>query len=906
MGILSEDIARVREATDFVALVSEHLALKKVGLRYTGLCPFHAEKTPSFSVNADEKLFYCLAGETGVLTWDGVRPIRELAGGTHRILTEKGRWVEAPFRSFGVQPLMKVTLTRNRQRKALYATPEHRWLVRKGAAPHRYERTTEQLRPGHPLAWSFPHSRVRMLGELSPQGIAHGITYGDGSHFASAACVDLHGDKDAELLKWFPLNRTYALQTHDGKPYIKVLDLPKHFKDRPSLDEAPTYLAGWLAGYIAADGHVSKDGTCMLNSADRGDLEFVRQVCTRLGVGTYGITSQERTGFEGREPSTLYRVHFIAEDLDERFFLISKHRDRFLAASKSWVRRGWMVESVEPTDRVDEVYCAEVEGTHNFTLEDNILTGNCFGCQMKGDVITFVQEIEHLEFAEAVEYLAAKSGVQIRYDQANVSRERGRRERLVEVMKKAVDWYHQRLLSGDDGAAARSYLRSRGYDGDVVRQFQIGWAPDDWDALARSLKVGDDVLRDTGLGFVNRRQRQQDAFRGRVMFPIFDSRGDPVAFSGRILPGAEGPKYKNSAESPLYSKSKVLYGLNWAKADVVRAGEVIICEGSTDVIGFFLAGLPRAVAGWGTALTEDQVRTLKNFARRLVLAYDADSAGQAAAERLYEWEKRYEVDIAVADLPPGSDPADLARSEPERLQAAVENARPFLAFRIERVLTGASLSTPEGRARAAEAALAMIKEHPDSFVQDQYLMEVSTRTRIEADRLREALSKGRLTSTPQRASTPSRASRVVLSRSAEEEALLLAVHNRDAIEGRVDEALFSDELVAAAYRAVVSTDSLHDALEVADPAAADLLQRLAVEEPNDDVDNVVGRLAREAGVRALAELDAAARESDDPAAFAPAMGWLKLTVEELRDPVSAVDASDRLVRWLVDRLEVEA
>jgi DNA primase len=905
VGILAEDIARVREATDFVQLASEHLALKKVGQRWIGLCPFHAEKTPSFSVNASEGLYYCLAGETGVLTWDGIRPIRDLAGGTHRILTEKGRWVEAPFRSFGVQPLMKVTVTRNQQRKVLYATPEHRWLVR-GRSPHRFERATKELRPGHPLAWSFPPSHVRQLGDLSPQGICHGITYGDGSRFAGAASVDLHGDKDAQLLKWFPLNRTYSLTSHTGKPFLKVLDLPKYFKDRPSLDEAPTYLAGWLAGYIAADGHVSKDGTCMLNSADRNDLEFVRRVCTRLGIGTYGITGQERVGFEGREPSTLYRVHFIAEDLDERFFLISKHRDRFVAAKKSWVRRGWMVESVEPSDRVEEVFCAEVDGTHNFTLEDNILTGNCFGCQAKGDVITFVREIDHLEFAEAVEVLAAKAGIQVRYDQAAVSRDHQRRDRLVEVMKQAVEWYHQRLLAGDDGAAARSYLRSRGYDGDVVRQFQLGWAPDDWDALARTLKVPDDILRDTGLGFVNRRNRQQDAFRGRVMFPIFDSRGEPVAFSGRALPGADGPKYKNSAESPLYSKSKVLYGLNWAKADVVRAGEVIVCEGSTDVIGFFLAGVPRAVAGWGTALTEDQIRTLKNFARRLVLAYDADTAGQAAAERLYEWERKYEVDIAVADLPPGSDPADLARSDPERLRAAVEQARPFLAFRIERALSAASLSMPEGRARAAEAALDMIREHPDEFVRDQYVMEVSARTRIEADRLREALKKGRLTSAPTRASTPTRASRIVLSRSAEEEALLLAVHDRDAMQARLHEVLFADELTAAAYRALMSTDSLHEALAVADPAAADMLQRLAVEEPSQDADNVVGRLAREAGIRALRELEIAARDSDDPAAFAPAMGWLKLTVDELRDPGSAVDASDRLVRWLVDRLEVEA
>src|SRR5437868_1174120 len=451
------------------------------------------------------------------------------------------------------------------------------------------------------------------------------------------------------------------------------------------------------------------------------------------------------------------------------------------------------------------------EKTPSFSINANEGLYYCFGCQAKGDVITFVREVEHLEFAEAVERLAAKAGVQVRYNQVAVSRDRQRRDRLVEVMQKAVAWYHQRLLSGDDAAAARSYLRSRGYDGDVVRELQLGWARDDWDALGRALKVSDDLLRDTGLGFVNRRNRQQDAFRARVMFPIFDTRGEPVAFSGRALPGAEGPKYKNSAESPLYSKSKVLYGLNWAKTDVVQAGEVIVCEGSTDVIGFFLAGLPRAVAGWGTALTEDQVRTLRNFARRLVLAYDADSAGQAAAERLYEWEKRYEVDIAVADLPTGSDPADVARSDPERLRSAVEHARPFLAFRLERALGAASLASPEGRARAAEAALAVIKEHPDDFVRDQYLMQVAERTHIGADRLREALKKGRLTEPVARASTPSRASRVVLARSA-----------------------------------------------------------------------------------------------DDPAAFAPAMGWLKLTVEELRDPASAVDASDRLVRWLVDRLEVEA
>src|SRR5207247_1818808 len=181
-----------------------------------------------------------------------------------------------------------------------------------------------------------------------------------------------------------------------------------------------------------------------------------------------------------------------------------------------------------------------------------------------------------------------------------------------------------------------------------------------WDSLARALRLPDDVLKDTGLGFVNRTGRQQDAFRARVMFPIFDASGAAVAFGGRVLPGGGGPKYKNSQETPIYSKRRVLYGLNWAKGSVVETGEAIVCEGYTDVIGFFTAGLPRAVATCGTALADEHFHVLKNFARRVVLAYDADSAGQQAAERFYEWERRYDIDIAVAAFDPGTDPADLA------------------------------------------------------------------------------------------------------------------------------------------------------------------------------------------------------------------------------------------------------
>lgn len=543
------------------------------------------------------------------------------------------------------------------------------------------------------------------------------------------------------------------------------------------------------------------------------------------------------------------------------------------------------------------------EKTPSFSVNAEEGLYYCFGCQAKGDVITFVREVEHLDFADAVERLAGRAGIQLHYDNEATSRDRQRRTRLVEAMAAAVQWYHQRLLEAPDAAAARAYLRSRGYDGEVVRSYKLGWAPADWDALSRALHLPDDVLRDTGLGFLNRRNRQQDAFRERVMFPIFRADGDPVAFGGRAMPGADGPKYKNSPETPIYSKSRVLYGLNWAKTDVVREGEVIVCEGYTDVIAFARAGVPRAVATCGTALADEHFRMLKNFARRVVLAYDADAAGQAAAERFYEWERRYEIDIAVAQLPAGTDPADLGARDPDALRVAIGEARPFLAFRVERALSSADLRSPEGRARAAQAAMTVVREHPNELVRDQYLMQIADRCRIEPDRLR-ALLLGPPVHVSGNRSTVARPRRDRVG--PELEALKVAVHRPETVADRLHGVLFSDEVNLSAFRALQRATMLHEAIASADPEAAELLQRLAVEETDADPDDVVVRLADEAGGRALSELQAAVREgSGDWTEHSHSIEWLKLTREELREPATAVDASVRLVRWLVDRVEVE-
>jgi DNA primase len=538
------------------------------------------------------------------------------------------------------------------------------------------------------------------------------------------------------------------------------------------------------------------------------------------------------------------------------------------------------------------------EKSGSFSVNPELGLYYCFGCQAKGDVITFVREVQHLDFVGAVESLAGRLGIQLTYSNAGESEGRQKRKQLVDAMNKAVDWYHERLLTSPDAGEARSYLRSRGYDGDIVRKYKLGWAPDDWDVLCKSLKVPSEVLRETGLGFVNKRNRLQDSFRARVLFPIFDARGDAVALGGRILPGSSDPaKYKNSPSTTIYDKSDTLYGLNWAKGPAVAQGEIVVCEGYTDVIGMAVAGVEWAVATCGTSLTDRHFATLKNFSRRIVLAYDADAAGQGAAERFYEWEKRHEVDVYVAALPAGADPGDLARKDPEALRRAVAEATPFLAFRLRRLLAAANLTTNEGRARAAEQAMALVAEHPNEFVRDQYVMEIADRTRVEPDRLRSGLAHQ-----PARPAAPERRSnRNDRSERPSLMVLRLAVHDPASVAEHLDEVLFTDDIELAAYRALASAATLHEAIDAADPEAAELLQRLAVEEVDVEPLDVLSLLVAEAAQRAVHDVQVDARASDDPLAAAEVLGWLKLRLEELREPDTRQAALGLLVAFLVQR-----
>ncbi len=593
------------------------------------------------------------------------------------------------------------------------------------------------------------------------------------------------------------------------------------------------------------------------------------------------------------------------------------------------------------------------EKSPSFSVNSSEGLYHCFGCKASGDAITFLREKEGLDFVGAVEMLASKAGITLRYTDQDEGEGRKLHARLFEVTEAAAIWYHERLKTAPDAAAARSYLRGRGFTAEEVAHYRIGWAPDGWDLMVKALKISRPDLERSGLGFENKAGRLQDFFRARILFPIMDERSRVIGFGGRKMPEAEGAKYQNSRDNELYHKSKALYGLNWAKADAVNAGEIVICEGYTDVIGFARAGIPRAIATCGTALTEDHVKMLKRFTRRLVLAYDADHAGQAAADRVYAWESTHDMEVSVVALPHGSDPDELARSSPELLREAVSAARPFLDFRLDRVLAGADFRTAEARIRAADAALKVIAEHPDELVRDQYVMQVADTCRSDAGLLRERLQKlrsqpkakpppgrirsgrsersGDLSATTQpgswstgepmplehrengsgevsiglssgsdRGSTPLDPVRD----GAETEALRLALQHPELVQAFLEPELFTHPVVRQAYELIGTQDSLALIVDSAPPEVAALLVRLVVEPSEAEFADVLGRLATEVGRSVLRELEAEARSSPDPLAYAASITWLKVTLDQLRSPKAEVEILSQSLAWLADRRRV--
>ncbi len=359
------------------------------------------------------------------------------------------------------------------------------------------------------------------------------------------------------------------------------------------------------------------------------------------------------------------------------------------------------------------------EKSPSFNVSPSRNTYHCFGCGAGGTAIRFVMEHDSLSFVEAVKRLADAAGIRIEEEvwDANAEAEAKHRSLLLRAHREIAEWFHQLLMKHKIAAPARDYLKSRGITAEVAKNWQMGYAPPngafyrEWAAKA---KIPENVLVEAGIY----KQSDEDSgrrgtyphFRDRLMFPIRSDNGDVIAFSGRILAPKENTgKYVNSPETPLFSKSKVLFGFDRSKRAISKAGEAIVCEGQIDMIMVYEAGFQNVVAGQGTAFTELHAKLLKRVCNEVVLCYDSDNAGYAAAEKAFKILSPIGLTVKVASLPQGEDPDSLLRKQgTEALQTVLGNATDFLEYQIRRLRASAKSDSMVERVRMAEQVAAAI------------------------------------------------------------------------------------------------------------------------------------------------------------------------------------------------------
>lgn len=631
LDLLQEFGAEVSRSNDKGELI--HSCVLPFGLHANG------DRNPSASLNYKTLTYNCLAGETVVKTFDGERTLKDLAGGTHLLLDGKGRWVKSEVRSFGVQSLRKITLSRNGIKKVIYATPDHRWLTRPvGRLSALVERTTDELVPRMRIPSVWTQQRAGRLIP-SPFGVAQGFVYGDGTVCDTGAIANFCGEKDRALLPFFaglPVGRA-----SNGSPQIRR-GLPRSWKlELPSLDSGSSFLYGWLAGYVAADGSVSESGDVTLASSRRSNLEHVVAVCDRIGVATYGISEQVREGY-GAKDSSIFTLRFRASAFTEDFFVIEQHRDRWATGQRTrqYDRTHWWVSSVEETDRIEEVYCAIVPTTHSFVLEGSILTGNCYGCG-GGGLLWFIATCRGTSSTEARKWLGDQTGMGA--DEQSL----GSLLDVLDAIYGAKGKHSAATVPKMDLRVLGPYLKIHPYmtderhcDPEILQRFLVGYGE-----FRTNIGTPDEPIWVTS---------------PRIVIPHI-WRGDLVGWQSRRLIDDGTPKYVNTPDFP---KDTTIYNYDGAFEPTV------VVESTMSVLRH--SKNHRMVATFGASVTPSQIRLLGR-ADRAILWFDNDEAGWKATEEVGQALSDYTTVYAV-ESPWAADAGDLPSDEVQRL---ISSAVPF-------------------------------------------------------------------------------------------------------------------------------------------------------------------------------------------------------------------------------------
>jgi DNA primase len=394
------------------------------------------------------------------------------------------------------------------------------------------------------------------------------------------------------------------------------------------------------------------------------------------------------------------------------------------------------------------------EKTPSFTVSPQRQTFHCFGCGAGGSVFRFVMDYEHLEFPAAVKKLAARAGVPVIEERGSSPGEDDRqhetRRMLLQLHAEAAEWFHENLVKAKIGAPARDYLRKRGIDRRIADDWQLGFAPESWDAFMNwALERGYRRAQILQSGLIKPRDENRpdgeayDRFRGRIMFPIHNDVGEVIAFSGRVLEKeAEGAKYLNSPETPLFRKGRVLFGLHKTKRGLIEANCAIVCEGQLDLITLFEAGITNVVAPQGTAFTESQARILKRFVSEVVLCFDSDTAGEKAAERSLDALLQNDLIVRVAEMPAGEDPDSLIRREgKEEFEKRVSAARDFFDSWIEREAASTDLDSLGAKMQLARKLAETVARVHDPLMRGEVANKVTARLGVPRSDFERLLTK---------------------------------------------------------------------------------------------------------------------------------------------------------------------
>jgi len=386
------------------------------------------------------------------------------------------------------------------------------------------------------------------------------------------------------------------------------------------------------------------------------------------------------------------------------------------------------------------------EKTPSFTVSPSRQTFRCFGCGAGGSVFRFVMDYEHTDFPTAVRKLAARVGITVveKRGATDADRQQEARRTLLKLHAEAEEWFHKNLIKREVGEPARQYLKQRGITAEVAKRWQLGYAPDEWDAFGSWARARGYDARDLiTSGLVKTKDESDmpnalrtahasvsyDRFRGRIMFPIHNDVGEVIAFSGRLLKDEEGAaKYLNSPETPLFRKGNVLFGLHKSKRALIETNCAIVCEGQIDLISLFEAGITNVVAPQGTAFTENQARILKRFVDQVVLCFDSDAAGAKAAERSLDALLQNDLMVSVVELPVGEDPDSLVRRERKQgFESRIASARDFFDYWIEREMRAADVSSLGAKLQLARRLAETVSRVHDPLMRGEVVNKASAR-----------------------------------------------------------------------------------------------------------------------------------------------------------------------------------